>query len=109
MTPKARKEKSMKERECWRCGKKLSAGSLVYVAHIRVFAEFDGVLLEPEGEMDQQLRQLIDEMENTDPKELEKEVYEEYSLLLCKSCRDRFVDETQQPWEGPFRPGGVLH
>jgi hypothetical protein len=107
------KEKSMEERACWRCGKTLAPGSLVYVAHIRVFADFDGVLLEPEGEMDHQLKQLIDQMENTNPEELEKEVYEEYSLLLCKSCRDRFVDETQRPWEGPFGipkgPGGILH
>ena len=113
MTRKAKKEKSMRERECWRCGKRLAPGSLVYVAHIRVFADFDGVLLEPEGEMDHHLKQLIDQMENTNPEELEKEVYEEYSLLLCKSCRDRFVDETQRPWEGPFGipkgPGGILH
>ena len=113
ITRKAKKDKSMKERECWRCGKELSPGSLVYVAHIRVFADFDGVLLEPEEEMDHQLKRLIDQMEDADPEELEKEVYEEYSLLLCKSCRDRFVDETQNPWEGPFRipkgPGGFLH
>jgi len=99
---------SMKERECCRCGKQLSPGSLVYVAHIRVFADFDGVLLEPEGEIDRQLRRLIDQLEDTDPDELQKDVYEEYSLLLCKSCRDRFVDEIQRPWEGPF-PGRILH
>jgi len=109
MTRKAKKNKSMNERECWRCGKRLSPGSLVYVAHIRVFADFDGVLLEPEGKIDHQLKRWIDQMEKADPEELEKEVYEEYSLLLCKSCRDRFVDETQRPWEGPFRPGGFLH
>jgi len=99
----------MKERECRRCGKRLSPGSLVYVAHIRVFADFDGVLLELEGEMDHQLKRLMNQVENTNPEELEKEVYEEYSLLLCKSCRDRFVDETQHPWEGSFRPGDLLH
>ena len=113
MTRKTKRDTSMKERECWRCGKGFSPGSLVYVAHIRVFADFDGVLLEPEREMEHQLQRLIDQTENTDPEELEKEVYEEYSLLLCKSCRDRFVDETQRPWEGPFRipkdPKGLLH
>ena len=99
----------MKERECWRCGKRLAPGSLVYVAHIRVFADFDGVLLEPEGELDDPLKRLIDQMEKTNPEELEKEVYEEYSFLLCKSCRDRFVDETRHPWEGPFRFEDLLH
>jgi hypothetical protein len=48
-----------------------------------------------------------------DPKELEREVYEEITKVVCKSCRDRFVDEIQHPWEGPFRvrsdPDPLLH
>lgn len=103
----------MKERCCWRCGKELPAGSLTYVAHIKVFADFDGLLLEPEEGIDRQLKQLLEQIQKSDPKELEKEVYEEFTLLLCKSCRDRFVDEIQHPWEGPFHvrkgPDGVLH
>lgn len=86
-----------------RCGKELPAGSMTYVVHIRVFAGFDGFLLEPEEGIDNQLKQLLDQIEKMDPKELEKEVYEEFTLLLCKSCRDRFVDEAQHPWEGAFR------
>jgi hypothetical protein len=93
----------MEERHCIRCGKELPAGSMTYVLHIRVFAGFDGFLLEPEEGIDNQLKQLLDQIEKSDPKELEKEVYEEFTLLLCKSCRDRFVDEAQHPWEGPFR------
>ena len=81
----------------------LPPGSLVYVAHIRVFADFDGLLLEPEGGIDRQLKQILEQIQESDPKELEKEVYEEFTLLFCKSCRDRFVDETRHPWEGPFR------
>lgn len=103
----------MEERRCFRCGKKLLPGSLTYVAHIRVFADFDGVLLEPEGGIDRQLKQMFEQIEQSDPKELEKEVYEEFTLLLCKSCRDRFVSETQHPWEGPFQipkdPDKILH
>ena len=83
------------------------------MAHIRVFADFDGVLLEPEGGIDRQLKQMVEQIEQSDPKELEKEVYEEFTLLLCKSCRDRFVSETQHPWEGPFQipkdPDKILH
>ena len=101
------------ERVCIRCGKKLPPGSLAYVIHIRVFADFDGLLLEPEEGVDQQLKQLLKQIENSDPKELEKDVYEEFTLILCKSCRDRFVEETQHPWEGPFLvrkdPGRILH
>ena len=85
----------------------------MYVAHIRVFADFDGVLLEPEGGVDRQLKQILEQIELTDPKDLENDVYEEFTLLLCKSCRDRFVDETRHPWEGPFQiqedPDKILH
>lgn len=99
----------MKERECSRCGKKLPPGSLTYVLNVRIFADFDGVVIEPEEGIDRQLNQILDQIQEADPRELEKEVYEEFTLFLCKACRDRFVEETQHPWEGPFRSnkGGV--
>jgi hypothetical protein len=103
----------MSERTCWRCGKKLLPGGLNYVIQLKVFADFDGLLLEPEEGIDKQLKQLMDQVEKSDPKELEKEVYEEFTLFLCKSCRDRFVEEIQHPWEGPFQvrkdPGKIIH
>ncbi len=93
----------MKARECFRCGKKLPPGNLVYVANIRVFADFDGVLLDPEEGVEEQMEKILEEIQDADPDELEKEVYEEFNLILCKSCRDRFVDEARHPWEGPLR------
>jgi hypothetical protein len=103
----------MSERTCWRCGKELLPGDLNYVIHIKVFAGFDGLLLEPEEGIDKQLKQLMDQVEKSDPKELEKEVYEEFTLFFCKSCRDRFVEEIRHPWEGPFQirkdPGQIIH
>jgi len=92
----------MEKRRCLRCGKELPAGALTYVVHIRVFSGFDGLLLEPEEGIDQHLNEVLDQVRKSDPKDLEKEVYEEFTLLLCKSCRDRFVEETRHPWEGPF-------
>ena len=103
----------MGERNCSRCGKGLQPGGLFYVVHIKVFSGFDGILSEPGEGIDQQLKSLIDEVEHTDTKELEKDVYEEISLIMCKSCRDRLVDEIRHPWEGPFRirtdPDSLLH
>jgi hypothetical protein len=92
----------LKGQRCFRCGKELPPGSLTYVVNIRVFAGFDGVLFEPEEGVDKQLQQIFEQIQQSDPNELEKEVYEEFTLILCKSCRDRFVKETQHPWEGPF-------
>ncbi len=101
------------KRLCSRCGKELHPGRGYYTVCIRVFAGFDGVLLEGEGEPDHQLKQAIEETHQWTPEELEKDVYEEITLLLCGSCRDRFVREAKAPWEGPFLtrrdPGGMIH
>jgi hypothetical protein len=86
-----------------RCGKKLASAESTYVVQIRVFVGFDGILLEPEEGVDTQMRSLLEQIEHSDPEELEKNVYEEFTLLLCKSCRDRFVKEAKDPWEGPFQ------
>jgi len=103
----------MGEKNCSRCGKGLQPGGLFYVVHIRVFSGFDGILSEPAGEIDQQLKDLLEKVQHLDPKELEKDVYEEITLMMCKSCRDRFVDEIRHPWEGPFQirtdPDSLLH
>ena len=103
----------MEKRECMRCGVELPYGSLIYRVNIRVFADFDGVILDSEEESHPPLEQLLEQIQEADPADLEKEVYEEFTLVLCKSCRDRFVDETQHPWEGSFRlpkgPDRILH
>ncbi|MCX8118700.1 MAG: hypothetical protein N3G78_12320 [Desulfobacterota bacterium] len=86
---------------CYRCGKALPSGSLTYVAEIRIFAGFDGVLIEPEEGVEVQLRRLIRQAEQMEAEELEKEVYQEFHLVLCPSCRDRLVREIEHPWGLP--------
>jgi len=102
-----------KGQRCFRCGKELPPGSLTYVTQIRIFAGFDGILLEPEEGVDRQLRHLLKQVEQSNPEDLEKEVYQEFNLILCKSCRDRFVEEIEHPWEGLFQirrgPGRFIH
>ncbi len=103
----------MREKNCFRCGKYLQPGGLFYVVHIKVFSGFDGILAEPAEEIDQQLKVLLEAAQQVDHKELEKEVYEEITIVVCKSCRDRFVDDLRHPWEGPFQvrkdPDSFLH
>ena len=103
----------MKEKNCNRCGKELQPGSLFYVVQINIISGFDGILTEPAEGIDRQLKDLIEEVRQSDSGDLEKEVYEEIRLIFCKSCRDRFVDEIHHPWEGPFRirkePDSILH
>lgn len=104
----------MKEKNCFRCGKYFQPGSLFYVVHLKVFSGFDGVLAEPAEEIDQQIKGLLDAAQQVDPKDLEKEIYEEITIVVCKSCRDRLVNDIRHPWEGgPFQirkdPDSFLH
>jgi len=68
---------------------------------------------ERERQLDRQIEEILEQIERSDPHDLEKEVYEEFTLIVCKSCRDRFVDEAQHPWEGPFQikkgPDRMMH
>ncbi len=83
------------------------------MANLRVFADFDGVLLEPEEGVDSPVEADLDQIQECDPKELEQDVYEEFTLLFCKKCRDEFVEQTRHPWTDPFwsskGPGPFLH
>ena len=103
----------MAKQHCMRCGKRLASAESTYVVQIKVFAGFDGMLSEPEGGIDSQLRKILEQIEHSDPEELEKDVYEEFTLHLCKSCWDRFVEEAKHPSEGPIRlrkdPGRFIH
>jgi len=45
------------------------------------------------------------EIERMDPQELERDVYQEMAFLLCKSCRDRFVEDPLSRGEGPYPAG----
>jgi len=94
------------KRSCMRCGKELHPGTLGYVVEIKTYADFDGVLIEPEGDIVGELEAMLKKVEEMGPDEAEKDIFEEFSLLLCRSCRDRFVDEAKHPWEGPFRIPG---
>ncbi len=90
---------------CLRCSKRLPEGSLKYVVNIRVYADFDGVLDLPEGDIEEEVHRLMGEIERRDPGELEKDVYQEMAFLLCKGCRDTFVEDPLSRGEGPYPAG----
>ena len=55
---------------------------LTYVVNVRVFADFDGVLVEPEEGIDPQLRQILDEIQEADPGSW-KRTSTKNSLFFC--------------------------
>ena len=58
----------MAERRCWRCDKELPPGGLSYVVRLQVYADFDGVLVEPEGDIDQELKEVLEEVRDRTPR-----------------------------------------
>lgn len=71
----------------------LTRGGLKYVIEIKSFADFDGYLEEYPGEIEDGINELLDSMENMETEELEEEVFQELVFILCKSCREKFVDD----------------
>ena len=83
----------MQTLRCHNCSKELPRGSLKYIVEIRSFADFDGYLEEYEGDMEEGINDLLDAMENVDPKTLEEDVAKELIYILCKSCSDKFTND----------------
>ncbi len=90
---------------CLRCAKRLPEGSLKYVVDIRVYADFDGVLNFPGEDIEEEVHRLMGKIERMDPGELEKDVYQEMAFLVCKGCRDTFVEDPLSRGEGPYPAG----
>jgi hypothetical protein len=73
------------------CGRILKPGALKYLVNIRVVADFDGVINEVEGDTEELINEVLRQIEGMDAEDLERDVYEELHLLLCKRCKDHFV------------------
>ena len=76
------KDKPMGGRSCSRCGRYLPLGSLKYVVHIRVYADFDGFLSISDDEIEEEMDRILKAMESRNPDDLEREVYQEIGFLL---------------------------
>jgi len=90
----------MQKLRCHCCGRELPKGQLKYILEIRSFADFDGYLEDYQGEVEEGINDLLDAMENIDPKTLEEDVSKELIYILCKSCLDKFNSD-------PFQTGKV--
>ncbi|MBI3753860.1 MAG: hypothetical protein HY266_07475 [Deltaproteobacteria bacterium] len=80
----------MNKIRCYSCARDLQEGSLKYVVEIKSYADFDGFLEDYPGDVELGMVELLKELEDTDQKTLEDDVYQEMVLILCKACRDKF-------------------
>jgi len=84
---------------CEACGTTIQKPDLAFRMKIELFAdptppEFTQEDLELDAAAE--MRRLIEEFENTDPREAEEEVYEAYLFTLCAACRQKMHDDLRE-------------
>jgi endonuclease-3 related protein len=77
---------------CDSCGKDLDKPRYRYVLKIELYASPEVEITKEDLKKDvkQEYKELIEQIKNTEAKQLEEEVYVFYKLTLCKRCRDIF-------------------
>jgi len=79
---------------CDGCGKELKKHGLRYTVKIDVRAAYDELeigLAELVQDHDQEIRALIDQLSDKDPREIEETVYKLINLDLCPRCQRAFI------------------
>jgi len=76
--------------ECARCGKRINESEIRYVVRLTVVGD-DGGVLDEINDPDIEIEKLIEQIENTDPFELESDVMEERVFVLCPGCKKAFL------------------
>ncbi|MFQ5899947.1 MAG: hypothetical protein ACE5IH_00120 [Thermodesulfobacteriota bacterium] len=96
---------------CNTCGKELPGGSLRYVIDIAIFADFDGIIKEPKEDIEEEIKKLLNEMEEIDPTILEEDVFQEISIIVCKECKDKLQKTLFYSWRRSVQEGvkATLH
>ena len=77
----------MSDKFCARCGKSLAEGSLKYMVHIQILSDFDGVLPYTEDDLSEEIQAVLKNVDTMDAQELEDDVYQEISFVLCEKCK----------------------
>jgi hypothetical protein len=83
----------MAEIYCARCGKELREGTLKYMVHVQILSDFDGVMPYSEEDLSQEMHMLLQQVEDMDAQELEDDVYQELSFVLCEKCKKAFASD----------------
>ena len=85
---------------CAKCSCKLSEEDLKYHITIDIVEDHGGVLSDLQEEITEQVDDLLCQMEEVEPEELERETCEENTFVLCKECADCF---SKNPFGGSSR------
>lgn len=76
---------------CDRCGGRIGPGDIRYLVRLSVNVDDGGVISGPIGE--DEIDAIIRELSKADPEELERDVHEERSYIICPRCRREFMKD----------------
>ena len=79
---------------CDMCGVRLELTDLRYVLKMNIFAAYDTMKIEPSDlgrDYEEEIQRLIEKMQGMNPKELEEDVFKQFTFDLCRSCQQKFL------------------
>ena len=74
---------------CAGCGCSIPRGGLFYRCRTEIISGFDHYIPESEADGERLIREAGESLAGRSPAELEAEVYEEISFLVCPACRQK--------------------
>jgi len=90
---------------CDMCGKVLLADEDTrYIARIEVFAAYDPMEIAPgdvQTDRSDEIAQLLEQLREADPQELQDQVYKSFQFDLCPTCQKKYLADPL-----PERSGG---
>lgn len=92
---------NMKTLRCNCCGNELPSDTIKFVVEVRCFADFDGYLEEFEGDIEDGVNSLLDNIDEMEEDGFDDDEATRDSIyILCKKCRDNFLSD-------PFQIGSM--
>ena len=80
----------MTDHFCDRCGCFLPEGSIRYTVHIQVLSDFDGMILFEGDDVSDDTQVFCNETDPSDTGDMEDDLFQELSFILCGKCKKRF-------------------
>ena len=84
-----------KSHQCAICGRRFKKGGAKYRLNLEVISDFDGYLSVPinkQQDFQEQLKKILEQLQQKSPTELEEEVYVKMERMICPNCRETILN-----------------
>ncbi len=93
---------------CDLCGKSLKEKEFIYELNIQVHAIYQPLridLVDLLRDRTEEIRQLIEELKDKDPQELQDQIYKTFKFHLCPPCQQKYIRNPLAVPDGPRNAG----